>query len=435
MVDRATLDMLADRLEAALAANRVPGRVAGGTANARLIRFRITTPVGARVERIARLADTLAHAIGAPAVRISRENGMILIDVPRPDANGGGTLLLSELLRRSGNLPPLTAICGMATDQAGPAGFWLPSPVVVHALIAGQTGSGKSVLLRTILRSLAALAGPGKLQLLLIDPKGHSLAALAGLRHAAGHATGDAMIPALAWAVAEMERRSREQISRPALVVAIDELADLLAASPEAEPLLLRLSGRGREAGIHVLAATQRPSASLVGSDSRANFPLRIVGRVADAAEARLASGIRESGAERLAGRGDFLLVSGGATLRFQAAVDDLPEVVAPQLPQPPWAGPQPATTACNRPQPVATALPVSVFPVARESAPQPVVPVVAVADRLQPGAAPTPEQAEQMRRRYAETGSLSQVCREFYGYKAGDVFGYVKAAVEDTDA
>jgi S-DNA-T family DNA segregation ATPase FtsK/SpoIIIE len=118
-----------------------------------------------------------------------------------------------------------------------------------------------------------------------------------------------------------MERRDHAKLSRPVLVVAVDELADLLQTGGKpVEQALGRLAQRGRESGIHLLACTQKPSASLIGSAMRANFPVRLVGAVASRDEARYATGIAESGADRLEGKGDFLLVSHGDTIRFQSA-------------------------------------------------------------------------------------------------------------------
>jgi S-DNA-T family DNA segregation ATPase FtsK/SpoIIIE len=125
----------------------------------------------------------------------------------------------------------------------------------------------------------------------------------------------------LAGLTREMERRDAERRSRPLLVVAVDELADLLQTGGKlVEQALSRLAQRGREAGIHLVACTQKPSAQLMGSAMRANFPVRLVGAVASRDEARYATGIPDSGAEKLGGRGDFLLVTKGDALRFQAA-------------------------------------------------------------------------------------------------------------------
>ncbi|MBI5651103.1 MAG: hypothetical protein HZC40_11770 [Chloroflexi bacterium] len=128
---------------------------------------------------------------------------------------------------------------------------------------------------------------------------------------------------------AEMERRERDastrfaaqQITRPRVVIVIDELADALqTCGRELEDPLTRLVQRGRSAGVSVIACTQKPSASAVGTLMRANFPVRLVGRVTSADDARVAAGIGGTGAEKLAGRGDFLLIAGGQVIRFQAA-------------------------------------------------------------------------------------------------------------------
>ena len=125
----------------------------------------------------------------------------------------------------------------------------------------------------------------------------------------------------------EMERRERDastfahQVPRPRVVIVIDELADALqTCGRELEDPLTRLVQRGRSAGVSVIACTQKPSANAVGTLMRANFPVRLVGRVTSPDDARVAAGIGGTGAEKLAGRGDFLLVAGGQVIRFQAA-------------------------------------------------------------------------------------------------------------------
>jgi S-DNA-T family DNA segregation ATPase FtsK/SpoIIIE len=187
----------------------------------------------------------------------------------------------------------------------------------------GTTGSGKTALARTMLASLALANRPADLQMVLIDPKGRGFAALNGLPHVTRRAFADSMAAAveLTRVVDEMERRDRQNISKPLLVVAIDELADLLQTGGKAaDAALTRLAQRGREAGIHLIACTQKPSASLIGSAIKANFPVRLVGSVASRDEARHASGITDSGAETLEGKGDFLLITRGEATRFQAA-------------------------------------------------------------------------------------------------------------------
>ncbi|MCX7670320.1 MAG: FtsK/SpoIIIE domain-containing protein, partial [Anaerolineae bacterium] len=192
-------------------------------------------------------------------------------------------------------------------------------------------GSGKTALLRTLLLSLAMYNHPARLQIVLIDPKARGLGGLTGLPHvwcprqwsAESRVVADVEEAAglLDLLVAEMVRRDAAGHNLPMLVVAIDELTDLLQAGgkPVGEALT-RLTQRGREAGIHVVAATQRPAATLMGGLAKANFPVRLVGSVVSPEDARIAAGLGGTGAERLLGRGDFMLVVKGQVIRFQAA-------------------------------------------------------------------------------------------------------------------
>ena len=123
------------------------------------------------------------------------------------------------------------------------------------------------------------------------------------------------------------ERRDAEGISSPHIIIAVDELLDLLAAEVRSrgggltvEQALTRIAQRGREAGLHLIAGVHKPSASAIGPMLKANFPVRIVGKVGSVDDARVAAGASGTGAEKLQGRGDFVIVAGGQTLRFQAA-------------------------------------------------------------------------------------------------------------------
>ncbi len=164
---------------------------------------------------------------------------------------------------------------------------------------------------------------PADLQIVLIDPKGRGFQPLANLPQVLGGVSRspEDTLERLRWVVEEMERRDHAGASKPVMVVAVDELADLLqTGGAETEASLTRISQRGREAGIHLVACTQKPTAELIGGAMKANFPVRLVGAVASRDEARYAAGIADSGAEKLEGKGDFLLVAKGETVRFQAA-------------------------------------------------------------------------------------------------------------------
>ena len=316
---RHTLEMQADMIEAVLARHKVAGRVNGGVVTPRYVRFDLSTALGTKVSKVAALAEEIAMALGKREARIFRQDGSISVELPRHES---GPVRLLPLCGRLATVPAATAVLGL-DGNGTPLLLRLTAPDVTHVLIAGTTGSGKTALARTLLTSLAMHNRQGDLQIILIDPKERGFAPLVNLPHVLGRiaATPADSVERLRWLVAEMERRDHERINRPVLVVAVDELADLLqTGGRDVEALLARLSQRGREAGIHLVACTQKPTSALIGSAMKANFPVRLVGAVAGKDEARYASGISDSGAEKLQGKGDFLLVCKGEQLRFQAA-------------------------------------------------------------------------------------------------------------------
>ncbi len=327
---RRLLDYQADRLEAVLSSHHVAARILGATVTPRLIRFHLLPALGTRVSHVARLSEELALALGARSCRVFRHGSAIELEFPRHDPQ---PLRLLPLLARLPHLPPCTPVLGL-DPEGTPLLLRLPSPDVAHVLIAGTTGCGKTALARTMIASLALHNPLGQVALLLIDPKGHGYRPLAHLPHLVRPLAPDphTALEALLWLQAQMERRDREGIKRPRLVAFIDELSDLLmVAGKQAERALTRLVQRGREAGVHIVACTQKPTASLVGTLAKANFPTRVVGSVAGAEDARVAAGIAGTGAEKLGGRGDFLVVVKGQVLRLQAAFlpdEDLEEVL-----------------------------------------------------------------------------------------------------------
>jgi S-DNA-T family DNA segregation ATPase FtsK/SpoIIIE len=213
----------------------------------------------------------------------------------------------------------------------------LPSPEVAHVLVAGTTGSGKTALARSIALSLAMHNRLGEIQMIFIDPKGNGFdpfAAFEGngptLPHLLRPAVRDVhqAIFLLGEMVEEMIRRDRAKISEPRVVIFIDEVADLMEQGGKAmDRLMTRLTQRGRSAGLHIIACTQKPLVASIGSLTRSNFPVRLVGSVASADDAKIAAGIPNTGAEKLLGRGDFLLIAKGHVTRFQAAYVDEQEI------------------------------------------------------------------------------------------------------------
>jgi len=316
---REQLELQANQIELVLASHKIPSRVVGGTVTPRHVRFELAMRMDTRLAQLKGLSEEIALSLQAPSCRVVRDNGALNIEIPRSEPVKVGLL---SLCRRLAYAPQCSPVLGV--DEKGtPLLLNLPSPDVAHALICGTTGSGKTALARAMVLSLALHNPQRQLQLLLIDPKGRGFTPLAALPHllCAPIATVPEALERLAWLVEEMERRDREGTSQPRLVVFVDELADLLMlGGKEMESCVTRLSQRGREAGVHLIACTQKPTVAVIGSLTKANLPVRIVGSVTSPDEARVAAGISGTGAERLQGRGDFLLVHKGQTTRFAAA-------------------------------------------------------------------------------------------------------------------
>ena len=324
---RKKLEFQADRIEAVLTTHKVPARVTGGTVTPRWVRFQVLPAVGAKISKIKNLSEELAAALDAHNCRVSRRGAAVAIEVPRDDPKPVRLLpLFRQLADDDKGIPPVTAILGLDEDGA-PLLIRLPSPDVAHILVAGTTGSGKTVLMQTMVLSMAMVNRPRHLMLVLIDPKGHAFGAFEGLPHLARpvvREVGEAT-EALHSLVRLMERQATGSIGntcrQPSVVVVIDELADLLMVGGKSVQVpLTRLTQRGREAGIHIIAATQKPTAAVLGPLVKANFPVRLTGRVTSIEDARTATGWSGTGAERLMGRGDFLAVAEGRAIRFQTA-------------------------------------------------------------------------------------------------------------------
>ena len=326
MIQRA-LHLQADRIEQVLSSYKIPSRVTGGTITPRLVRYQLSTPLGVKVKRVAGLSEEIALGLGAGSCRVYREEGLVQVEVPRDDPQVVHLLPLCRELVTAGSrgrdtVPPVTAVLGLDHEGA-PLLLRLPSPNVAHVLIAGTTGSGKTALARTIVTSLALFNSQRALQLVLIDPKGRGFKPFSGLPHLlvpVVTCVGEAL-PLLERLVAEMERRDGEGRCEPRLVVVLDELADLVQVGGSGmERALTRLTQRGREAGLHLVACTQKPTAGVIGGLVKSNFPVRLVGSVASPEDAKVASGLAKTGAECLLGQGDFLVVAKGQVSRMQAA-------------------------------------------------------------------------------------------------------------------
>jgi len=281
-----------------------------------------------RVSKIASLADDLALALAAPRIRIQAPvpgHSYVGIEVPNEEMARVALrdILEGELFK--GFKKPLAFALGR--DVAG-----LPAIASIenmpHMLIAGTTGSGKSVCVNTILTCMLLYNTPDDLRLVLVDPKRVELTGYNGVPHLLGPVVVemDRVIGALQWITREMDKRyhmfaqvgSRNitdynakmklkgEKKLPYLVIVIDELADLMMIAPdETEKTITRLAQLARATGIHMILATQRPSVDVVTGLIKANFPARIAFAVASNTDSRVI--LDQPGAEKLLGRGDML--------------------------------------------------------------------------------------------------------------------------------
>ena len=301
-----------------------------------------------RVNRITRLANDLALALSAPSIRVEAPvpgRPVIGIEVPNAETSVVALrgLLESSEYRKAlerGGLP-----IALGRDVRGRA-VVADLAKMPHVLIAGATGSGKSVCINTIITSLLMYQSPLQLRLILVDPKRVELTGYAQVPHLQlSHVVteADEVVRVLGIVVGEMDRRYRllEQSGArniasynsqagadnplPYWVVVLDELADMMMAAPiEVEQQLVRLAQLARATGIHLVVATQRPSVDVVTGLIKANFPTRIAFATTSQTDARVI--MDQTGAEKLLGRGDMLYMSSDSIKprRVQGAfVDD----------------------------------------------------------------------------------------------------------------
>ena len=294
-----------------------------------------------RVSKIASLADDLALALAAPRIRIQAPvpgHGYVGIEVPNDEMAlvALRDIVESETFQR--NKTPLRFALGQ--DVAGhPITANLES--MPHLLIAGTTGSGKSVCVNAILTCFLLNNTPDDLRLVLVDPKRVELTSYNGIPHLLSPVVVEIerVVGALQWMTREMDKRYHEFAKVgarnitdynarmkvqggkkfPFLLIVIDELADLMMISPdETERTITRLAQLARATGIHMILATQRPSVDVVTGLIKANFPARIAFAVASGVDSRVI--LDQPGAERLLGRGDMLFQApdAGSPARLQ---------------------------------------------------------------------------------------------------------------------
>lgn len=330
---RSGLEVKSDQIEAVMAEHRMDAHVHGGMVTPRLIRFFVRVASDVKMKNVTPISGEIASALGADGVRIYRQRETIIIEMVRRRTE---MVRLLPLLTRLPEVQPFTAVLGV--DEAGSSLLLrLPALDVGYIPIIGAAGSGKTTLIRTILASLALLNPPKSLRMLFLAPHRRSFAGLDRFPHALGETIENPVVAAriINETVTLMERRIHEGINHPLLVIAVDELDDMIKwGNRLMEAAFLKLIQRGRMAGIHVVGCAQSPIAGLIDNEATAKRSVRLVGAVAGKNEARYATGITDSGAEKLTGAGDFLLVTMGEAVRFQAAMlnDNDPEINAKLL-------------------------------------------------------------------------------------------------------
>ena len=300
----------------------------GANIGPRVTQYTLKPPTGVKLTKITALENNLALDLAAHSIRMEapipgkRAVGIEVPNIKPATVRVASLLQSSEWASVNG---PLGFVIGK--DIAG-------NPVMAdlskmpHMLVAGQTGSGKSVMINTFLTSLLYRNSPSDLKLILVDPKQVEMAPYNDIPHLLTPVINEPekCISALKWAVAEMERRLRtmaevgkrnigeynslkKEEGMPYIVIVIDELADLMMmAARDVEALIVRLAQKARAAGIHLVLATQRPSVDVITGLIKANVPARVAFTVASQVDSRTI--IDQIGAEKLLGRGDMLLLT-----------------------------------------------------------------------------------------------------------------------------
>ena len=316
-------------LERTLNDFNVRAKVVNITCGPSVTRFELEPAPGVKVSRIVNLSDDLALKLAAPGIRIEPIPGKTAIGIEVPNLKNEAVSFRSvidcDVIRKTKN-----KLCvGLGKDIAGNI-VTADLGKMPHLLVAGSTGSGKSVCINTIIASILFRAAPDEVRLILVDPKVVELTNYNGIPHLLTPVVTNAKqaASALHWAVVEMERRYSlfadtqvREINRynevvdeklPFIIIIIDELADLMmVAAVDVEDAILRLAQKARAAGIHLILATQRPSVDVITGIIKANIPSRIAFAVSSQTDSRTI--LDMGGAEKLLGKGDMLFYPIGA--------------------------------------------------------------------------------------------------------------------------
>ncbi len=300
----------------------------GANIGPRVTQYTLKPPTGVKLTKITALENNLALDLAAHSIRMEAPipgKRAVGIEVPNVKA---ATVRLSSILQArewQASAAPLGFAIGKDISGTAVVNDLAKMP---HLLVAGQTGSGKSVMINTILTSLLYRNSPADLKLILVDPKRVELTPYNDIPHLLTPVIvePEKCISALKWAVAEMERRYSELADAkkrnieeynkvkqdegmPYIVIVIDELADLMMmAARDVEALIVRIAQKARAVGIHLILATQRPSVDVITGLIKANVPARIAFTVASQVDSRTI--IDQVGAEKLLGQGDMLLTT-----------------------------------------------------------------------------------------------------------------------------
>jgi len=325
---KASLAAQGKKLVDTLASFGVEATVVNVTHGPAITRFELSPGPGIKVSRIVNLTDDLALAMASVGVRIEAPipgKAAIGIEIPNSETTPVTLRSLIDSPTFKKNTSPLTVALGR--DIPGNP-ILCDLTTMPHLLIAGATGSGKSVCINSILISILCKATPDEVKLIMIDPKVVELSMYNGIPHLLAPVVTDPKKAAntLNWAVGEMTRRyslfaeasvrdfrgyneelkMNREPSLPLILIVIDELADLMQiASKEVEESIARLTAMARAAGIHLLIATQRPSVDVITGVIKANIPSRIAFAVSSQVDSRTI--LDMGGAEKLLGRGDML--------------------------------------------------------------------------------------------------------------------------------
>ncbi len=319
----------------------------GANIGPRVTQYTLKPPTGVKLTKITALENNLSLDLAAHSIRMEAPiPGKRAVGIEVPNIKSATVRLSSMLLSREWQDTGGAALSfAIGRDISGTA-IVADLARMPHILVAGQTGSGKSVMINTILTSLLYRNSPADLKLILVDPKQVELKPYDDIPHLLTPVITEPekCISALKWAVAEMERRYRaladagkrdiaaynnlkEEAGMPYIVIVIDELADLMMmAARDVEALIVRIAQKARAVGIHLVLATQRPSVDVITGLIKANVPARIAFTTASQVDSRTI--IDQIGAEKLLGQGDMLLLTADMPKpkRVQGAFIDEPE-------------------------------------------------------------------------------------------------------------